>query len=115
METKYTIYKPDGTTEDHYMDLKEDPGYDVLARIVRPWLDNAWLEHVSVLHDGKQKDMFVDEEGLLKGLPYNKKATEIYHTMYRTQWPTDYAAAVQAGQLSPIVGIAILFHRRVWF
>lgn len=116
VETKYTVYHPDGKTEDHSLMLQHDPGYDALKKIMARHLgEGNWLEHVTVLHDGKPKDMFVDEEGLLKGLPVNIAATEIYHTYSKQQNPSGYAAAAMSGQLSPIVGVAILFHRRVWF
>lgn len=36
------------------------------------------VEHVNVWHDGKYLDMFVDEQGVLKALPLNQKATAIY-------------------------------------
>lgn len=37
------------------------------------------LEHVSVLWQGKRAHMFVDEEGLRKGLLRNERATRIYY------------------------------------
>lgn len=52
-------------------------------------------------------DMLIDEDGLSKGLEINIAATALYHQQ----------AIVNGyqGDLSPIVGPAIVFHQPVWF
>ncbi len=107
MKTDYIVYLPGGQVEVGVKDLPEQPSLDELYAITKPYI-KGWLEHVSV-NFGGARDMFVDEEGLLLGLPFNRFATEIYH-----------AAAIGRGisphVLSPVVGPAILFpKRRVWF
>lgn len=110
MKTKMIIMKANGTSEEREIDLPEDPGYDVLASLIRPLLDGADLEHVSVLHDGP-KDMFVDDDGLAKELPRNEAATRVYRNNWLTQHPEDAPET-----LPEIVGPAVLFpDRRVWF
>jgi len=49
----------------------------------------GWFTHVSI---NKALDFWVDDEGLLKGLPLNKVATQFY---------------LQLGATSPIVGTAV--------
>lgn len=67
----------------------------------------GYVEHVSVLFRGRRCSMFVDEEGLLKGLKLNPTATMIYWeaTMRRdersVQWMMQNA--------TPIVGRAVLY------
>jgi len=39
---------------------------------------DGYLEHVSVLVDGKRAHMYVNEEGLIHGLPSNPRATAHY-------------------------------------
>ena len=109
METRYTIIKPDGRQHDDRVEWPKDPGYDRIKTLVTPILGGD-LEHVSVLHDGKPTDMFVDEEGVRKHLERNDKATAIYRAWWIKGHPTDNPEA-----LSAIYGTAILFHRRVWF
>lgn len=113
METRYTVYCADGTQADYAIDLPKKPSYDELKDVISPYLNGGWLERVSVLEDGKQLDMFVDEEGLLKGLPKNEAATAIYHNYWKTHHPDKYEK--EKDRMSPIVGTAILFHRRVWY
>jgi hypothetical protein len=45
---------------------------------IKIFLDGANVEHVSVLFNGKPAHMYVDEDGLSKTLPFNRKATRIY-------------------------------------
>jgi hypothetical protein len=104
MDTIYHVYEPGRLTPIvGVIDWPEEPTYDQIRALTKHHID-GWLEHVSVLFKGKHRDMFVDEEGLLKHLPFNQEATRIY-------W-----AASGATRGSPIVGTAILFpDRRIWF
>ena len=100
MKTDAILFKPDGTEQHLAFDLPQDPGFHALDRIIRPLIDGANLERVCVLYHGQVTDMFVDDEGLLKGLPINEKASAIYN-------PRSFVPA--------IFGPAVLFLRRVWF
>ncbi|MNM07785.1 hypothetical protein D3C81_178370 [compost metagenome] len=75
MNTKYTVIRPDGTEQTHQIRLPAAPTLQTLRSLIVPHLDGGDLEQVGVLHNGKGTDMFVDEEGLLKRLPRNDKAT----------------------------------------
>lgn len=108
--TTMTIMRPDGETEAREIDLLDDPGYHRLKDLLHPLLDGGVLEHVTVLHDGKRTDMFVDDCGLLKSLPRNEAATAIYRNNWLTQHPDEEPESLPA-----IHGPAILFSRRVWF
>ena len=50
-----------------------------------------YVEHVSVLYQGKRCSMFVAESGMINQLPINDKATDIYWANMRAQGcePTD--------------------------
>lgn len=120
METKYRIIRPGQPDAVCNVDLPKQPGYCRLREIIEPLLDNNNMEHVNVWADfkGGQKfealDMFVDDMGLLKGLPRNEVATTLYrraNQLGMTQAPK----AADPEMLNGIVGTAILFNRRVWF
>ena len=118
MLTKVKLIAVDGTETLEELNLPAVPSYEHLKRIVERHID-GWFERVAVwdnFGEGKMRglDMFVDEIGLIKGLPRNEKATKIYR------------AANQAGMsavppmknpelLNVIVGPAVLFNRPVWF
>lgn len=87
-----------------------EPGFDAINKLVQPLIGGGHIEHVSVLHDGKRRDMFVDEEGRLKGLPRNERATAIYRTAWLSHNP-----GRDADDLPHIAGPAVLFTRRVWY
>lgn len=110
MITTYHVIKPDGTKTTHTVDWPGEPGLDRMKTVIEPLLDGARLEHVAVLHEGRRHDMFVDEEFVSKGLPYNAEATEIYRCNWMTQHPD-----VDPESLPPILGVAVLFDRLIWF
>lgn len=90
------------------------PGYLAIAQLVEPLLGNEPLEHVSVLHDGERRDMFVSEFGRLRlaqrgPLPRNDRATAIYRAASLARSP-----GLDPERLSFIAGPAVLFERRVW-
>ncbi|MBT9234269.1 DUF3846 domain-containing protein [Pseudomonas sp. MG-2] len=110
MNTKYTVIRPDGTEQTHQIRLPAAPTLQTLRSLIVPHLNGGDLEQVGVLHNGKGTDMFVDEEGLLKRLPRNDKATDIYRAHYLKQHP-----GIDPEQLGFIAGTAVIFDRRVWF
>ncbi|WP_070096221.1 hypothetical protein [Pseudomonas sp. NBRC 111139] len=110
MNTNYTVIHPDGTELNLHMNLPAAPTLQTLRSLIVPHLAGGDLEQVGVLHNGKGTDMFVDEEGLLKRLPRNDKATAIYRAHYLKQNP-----GVDPEQLGFIAGTAVIFDRRVWF
>lgn len=62
----------------------------------------GFIEVVHVLYFGKPTQMVANEEGLLIGLPFNMRATSLYHLNHihtRGEFPD-----------SPIVGNAIVLH-----
>lgn len=87
-----------------------EPGFDAINKMVQPLIGGGHIEHVSVLHDGERRDMFVDEEGRVKGMPRNDRATAIYRTAWLSRNPGGDAEA-----LPHIAGPAVLFTRRCWF
>ena len=117
--TKLKVIAVNGaeTLEEHELD--PEPSYTVLKALIEPHLDNNWLEHVNVWDDfgtGKMRalDMFVDENGLIKGLPRNDKATVIYRRA-NLLGKSAVPPVKNPEMLNCIVGPAVLFNRRVWF
>ena len=85
-----------------------EPGFDAINKLVQPLIGGGHIEHVSVLHDGKRRDMFVDEEGRVKGMVRNDRATAIYRAAYMSRHPES-----DPEKLPHIAGPAVLFTRRV--
>lgn len=118
IETKLLIMRSDQPHETMTVKLSQEPTYDTLAKLIEPLLGCRHMEHVTVLSDyetnGYQPhDMFVDEDGIAKGLPRNEAATVIYRraTMVgRTGLPVPSNPEI----LPAIYGPAILFSRIVW-
>jgi hypothetical protein len=114
MLTEYSIIHPDGTIEAGTVEWPQEPGYHRIVALVEPLLDGEPLEHVTVLYDGRRHDMFVSEQGHLhlstRGpLAHNDTATKIYRTAALRD------PAKLADELPSIVGVAVLFHRLIWF
>lgn len=107
--TKYKIIAVDGTETEHEIEWPKEPGYRNIAALVNPIIGLP-LEHVSVLYNDKPADMFVNEEGLLTGLPRNEKATAIYRAATLKRHPK-----ADPEKFPFIVGPAVLFEQRVWF
>ena len=89
-------------------------GYERIRALIEPHLGGEPLEHVSVLHEGQRRDMFVSELGRLElltrgPLPRNDRATAIYRTNWLTRNPSTIPEA-----LPWIAGVAVLFEERVW-
>jgi hypothetical protein len=109
--TEYTIIRANGDEQVHTVELPAEPDYFQLKAVIQPIIgEHNDFERVAVLHDGQATDLFVDENGLLKGLPRNERATAIYRHNWLTQHP-----GTDPETLPWIVGVAVLFSRRVWF
>lgn len=108
MKTTYTVLRPDGAQVDGEVDWPQEPGYDRISSVVRPLLDGADLEHVSVLFQNRPHDMFVDEEGLIKGLMRNEAATAVYRRNWlskaRTPAPTLRPSRLSQARRSSSIG-----------
>ncbi|MBB76609.1 MAG: hypothetical protein CMJ75_19050 [Planctomycetaceae bacterium] len=109
MKTDFIILRADGTQLHQSIDLPEEPGYDALRAIVEPVI-NGHFEHARVSYEGQLASMFVDESGLLNGLPRNERATEIYRAYWLSKHP-----GTNPESLSYIAGDVVLFTRNVWF
>lgn len=111
MLTSLKILYPDGTEKVEETDLPPRPSLELIQKVLTPHFGRAYTEHVRILdEEGKYTDMFVDEDGLTKGLPRNEKATEQYRRNWLKQHP-----GTDPERLAFIVGPAVVFDRRVWF
>jgi len=110
VKTTYRVLRVGKKLERRSVDLPDQPGLGALRRVITPHLNGGRLEHVAVLHEGERRDMFVDENGIEKGLPLNPEATAIYRNNTMTQYPE-----TDPEKLPAIYGPAVLFDRRVWF
>lgn len=124
MLTKYTIFLPDNSVEpiERATDWPDKPDFHTIAAIIEPALlefgakndaerVNVWLTpDFEPGGDGFYTDMFVDEMGLIDGLPRNDRATKIYRANHLT-----FQKPAFPETLPYIAGPAIVFHRRVWF
>jgi hypothetical protein len=112
VKTEIVIMRPDQPNETRELDIPEDPDflYDKLLEIVTPLLDGAEFEHVYVQgHDGEPADMFIDDRGLHKDLPFNRAASDVYRRAHLKRFRED-----DPEDLPYIAGPAVLFSRRVW-
>ena len=109
MKTTYFIIRASGPTEKVKVELssnKEKRAEETNA-ICRPIVD-GWLEIVQVFWEGGYTYMVIDEEGKLKGKPFNAVATAIYWNNVRVHEPKKY------GELNDyIAGDAVLFKKGV--
>lgn len=111
ISTTMLIMRPGELVRATSVQLERVPDFDKVRAAVMPELPGAAnMEHVYVLYYNEQRDMFVDEMGLWKGLPRNEEATTIYRAAWLARNPGD-----DPETLSYIGGPAVLFpHRRVW-
>lgn len=78
------ILRADGTQEP----LTKPPTLKVLQEVV-----GGYIEHVTILDPASTpaaplySSMYVNEEGLIHGLPRNEQATELYQRNVRAQYP----------------------------
>lgn len=111
MKTTLLVIQPDGTETTVELDMAPKPTLHDIQAVLVPYFGRAYTECVTILGtDGKYTHMFVDEDGHLKGLPRNEKATEHYRRNWLTQHPN-----TDLEKLHFIVGTAVIFDRQVWF
>ena len=98
------IYLPD--------DLPDPAPYEAVKSIVRGYID-GWPEHVRVFSQAGVwfVSMFVDEDGIKKGLKLNRLATEEDHRNTKIHRPQVYESYTKH---HPIYGVAVLFDRNVY-
>lgn len=82
--TKLHVIYADGAVATYFFKPGDErlsfgvPGYEWLKASV--FKDTSMdIEHVAVTYQGKDAHMFVDENGIAKGLPMNVKATGVYY------------------------------------
>ena len=107
---RYRVISAAGAETKHAAQMGPSPTLKELHDTVEPHLGGNGMEHVLVLLAGRPADMFVDEIGVLKGLPRNEKATLIYRANWMARHPK-----CDRETLPWIAGAAVLFYRRVWF
>jgi hypothetical protein len=95
-----------------YPDGREEPYQGETTTEALQAFVGGWMELVHVLYEGKRAQMILNEEGLLKGFPLNRSASEIYHTAVinggtRPNYNLD-EPEVWTAKGSPIVGNALL-------
>jgi hypothetical protein len=116
METKVLIMTPDQPNEHRIFELPERPSYHEIAELMQLLIGCEHCEHVNVLADFaggvafKHSDMFVDEIGQQKRLPRNENATVVYRRNALL-----HQGVRDPESLPSIVGVAVLFERRIWF
>lgn len=118
---RYTVIRPDGTTECGTVNWPADPSVEAIGKLVRPIIGGGPIEHVRILDPAKAeapmvsradyRDMFVDEMGLVGDPPAARNATATI--LYRANWlrvhPED-----DPEDLPYIAGTAVVFDRVVW-
>jgi hypothetical protein len=120
MMYRYTIFRPDRTSEAGEVDWPSDPGFKNIARLLEPIVDGP-IEHVRILDPAKAtaehigradyRDMFVDELSLLRNPPAerNEMATALYRANWLRVHPQD-----DPESLSFVAGVAVVFERVIW-
>jgi hypothetical protein len=79
---KLVVIFPDESRADEVHFVKK-PKLEMLQQLV-----GGYIELIKVQYEGKLRDGYVDEEGLLKMLPVNSRAMEMDHLkMYRGGMP----------------------------
>jgi hypothetical protein len=112
MVTGVIVYLASGSTKELTLDLPEWPTLKELRSVITPLLNGGSMEHVRVLNPAipdDSLDLFVDEIGHLKGLPFNEEATRLYRAAHLATYPGD-----DPHELPWIAGDAVLFMRKVW-
>ena len=118
---KILIMRPEQPHETREVSFGCSPDYHTLDTLLRPILDGADLEHVTVLADTSfagggplvRADMFVDEMSAVKPLPRNEAATLIYRRA-SMMGKTGQRPPRDPEHLPAIYGTAVLFSEIVW-
>lgn len=107
---KITIYRPAELPEERELDDGWTLGSPVAQGMLLEMLDGAQYEHVTVLHEGEYRDMFVADDARHGGYERNEAATEIYRNNWLTRHPLADPESLEA-----IYGPAVLFNdAKVW-
>ena len=116
LRTDYIVFFADGNTRFSFVQWPREPGLKLIEALVLPILgEGEPLEQVSVLYEGRPRDMFVSELGRLglttrPPLPRNEAATAIYRAHWLGRKPDTVPDS-----LPWIAGAAVLFtNRTVW-
>jgi hypothetical protein len=119
MKTDIIVYRIEGPPEVREIDLPDPTEarfHDRLYEVIRGYVGTP-PEHVNVFYDfngngdHRYRDMFVNENGHILGMPRNPWATTIYrNNVLAHTLPGSY----QAEDLPWIAGTAVLFRDRVW-
>lgn len=80
MAGRVIIIKPDGTREEMRHEGKGLPELEVLQKIVGGWIE---MLPGGVTFEGRVRKAFVNEEGLLRGMPANPAATGMCRLQHR--------------------------------
>ena len=51
----------DGKALSGTIEWPRDPGFHAIDKLVQPLIGGGNIEHVTVLHEGERRDMFVDD------------------------------------------------------
>ncbi len=107
----FVVYDPDGAERAGQARLDINPSVREVKQALSQFISGE-IEHVTIMrpnsNDGAA-DMFVDEMGVMKGLPRNEKATELYRAWWLYHHPHD-----DPESLPWIAGVAIVFDELVW-
>lgn len=116
MKTTYEVYYVGrADPEVHEVDWPKEPTLAMINALVDPLIGGEPMEHVTLLHAGERRDMFVSEIGNMylttrDPLPINDAATAIYRHYWLRQHP-----GTNPDTLPDIHGTAVLFvNRIVW-
>jgi hypothetical protein len=103
-ETRYEVLDPDGSSTGNIVWWPKDPGERVISLCEVFMGKGVTVARVPALLNGVEYDMLIDENGGPKGLPINKLASG-FHAAYYAQ--------TTAEPVKDLVGVAVLFRRKV--
>jgi hypothetical protein len=72
MSGKLVVIHPDESRAEEIHFIEKKPTLDDLQHHV-----GGWIERIKVRYEGQIRDGYLDEEGLLKSLPINRRAMEM--------------------------------------
>lgn len=113
MQLPYEVHYADGRIERATLDVPDDKPAEwwkaakpICQAVIGEHND---VEHVKVWHDGVYRDMFIDGDGQLKGLPRNERATAFYRANALA-----HQGVTDPESIDDIAGDAVLFFEKVW-
>lgn len=116
MNYKFTLIPADPAKpiENREVDWPDGPTYERFKEL-KPLIcgeHDDLIEHVTVFDEGRYKDMFVSEEGRMRGFPFNERASKIYWNNSIVHQGMTEEELRKSG--FNIVGDAVLFEKGVW-